>query len=164
MICFYCSEEAFIEDTTTGDLVCTRCGSCALHHVTFGDDIPRRPELNPSYFEEAPEKAAEDRGKIENDPFMASLKELSRFVCIDRRAICRFHRATLSVVEKDPALRFVLPAAVVLGVYCREREQSEPGERSRRSERNKPVAELESLCAAMKLKACTVARILKKLT
>ena len=137
MFCFHCMEEnTLIEDTTTGDLVCILCGSCDSHHVTFGDTLPRMPELNPVYSNETDQQEATSSRTKEKvtDPFMTGWKELSRFVCLDRRDICRFHRATLHVVEKDPTLRFVLPAAVVLAVYQGEAKRSGPKERSERSE------------------------------
>jgi len=178
MFCFYClKDNSLFEDTTTGDLVCIRCGSCDAHHVTFGEDLPTRPELNPSFVEKEaePKEKKTQRGRpktnktnntqepvVNDDHFMTSLKELSRYVCIDRRDICRLHKKTLELVQKDPTLRFVLPAAVVLSVYY---EANKPGEakRSRRTEANKPgEARLEDLCHALKLKVCTVNRILKR--
>ena len=201
MFCFYCSKDTtFFEDTGSGDSVCTRCGSCDFQHVTFGDNLPRRLELNPTFCPEEtkdqpkketkvikrgrPRKSKETQEElVVNDPFMASLKELSRFVCIDRRDICRYHKAVLRFVEKDPTLRFVLPTAVVLAVYSGANEVSQakpPNEvsQAKRSERSEPskaskAAEpgeaseakslsLEDLCAALKLKVCTVNRILKE--
>lgn len=174
MFCFYClKEDLLFEDTVTGDLVCTWCGACDAHHVTFGDTLPRRQDLNPMFFcskEDTKEPRCEavgatgghpkqvvrrgrprknkEEGTVLADPFMGALKELSRYVPIDRRDIRRLHASTLRVLEKDTTLRFVLPAAVVLSVYWE-------------SERVKKEVQLEYLCTVLRLKVCTVNRILK---